>query len=127
MRSALSGKVPNEENAAAQFKLRYKEWNVSIQQPNPAVQASRSALCALVAISSNPTRHQDFLCRLGRSNSMYILKLIGLTIVNLVRGVWSVPQGFLRAAQERRQQTTRERSEAERLDRIRQPWKYLGR
>jgi hypothetical protein len=63
----------------------------------------------------------------GDSDFMYILKLISLTIVNLIRAIWGVPQAFLRAAQERRQQTTRERSEAERLDRIRQPWKYVGR
>ena len=63
----------------------------------------------------------------GESNFMHILKLIGLTIVNLFRAVWTAPQFFLRAAQERRRQATRDQSEAERLDRIRQPWRYLGR
>lgn len=58
---------------------------------------------------------------------MRILKLIGLTFVNLLREVWRVPQGIASAAEERRLQTKWDRSEAERLDRIRNPSKYLGR
>jgi hypothetical protein len=58
---------------------------------------------------------------------MYYLKLIGLTIVNLLRGVWRVPQTIASAALERRRQATRDLSEVERLDRIRKPWKYHGR
>jgi hypothetical protein len=63
----------------------------------------------------------------SESDFMYILKLISLTIVNLLREAWRVPRAMASAAQERRLQTSRGRSEAERLDRIRQPWKYLGK
>ena len=58
---------------------------------------------------------------------MYIIKLIGLTIVNLFREAWRVPQAMARGAKERQRQNRRDVSEAERLDRIRQPWKYQGR
>ncbi|SPE50838.1 exported hypothetical protein [Verrucomicrobia bacterium] len=54
---------------------------------------------------------------------MYILKLIGLTILNLFRGTQAVAS----AAKEKRRQAGGDVSEVERLDRIRQPWKYRGR
>jgi hypothetical protein len=58
---------------------------------------------------------------------MYRLKLIGLTVLNFLREVWRAPQAIADAARERRRQTRRDTSEIERLDRIRNPWKYLGR
>ncbi len=61
------------------------------------------------------------------TNFMHILKLICLTIVNLVRQAWLLPQAVALTRQQRRRQLTRHQSEAERLDRIRNPSKYLGR
>jgi len=58
---------------------------------------------------------------------MYIFKLIGLTIVNVFREAWRVPHTIARRAKERRLQNRRGVAEAERLDRIRQPWKYVGK
>jgi len=61
------------------------------------------------------------------TNFMYTLKLICLTIVNLVKQAWLLPQTIALALQQRRQQLARQQSEAERLDRIRNPSKYAGR
>ena len=58
---------------------------------------------------------------------MYRLKLIGLTIANLVRQAWLLPQTIALAIQQRRRQTTWTEFETERLDRLRNPSKYLGR
>jgi hypothetical protein len=58
---------------------------------------------------------------------MYTIKLICLTIVNLVKQAWLLPQTVALALQQRRQQLTRHQHEAERLDRIRNPSKYAGR
>jgi hypothetical protein len=58
---------------------------------------------------------------------MNILKLIGLTIFNLARQVWLLPQTVTLALQQRREQLTRHEVETERLDRLRHPSKYLGR
>jgi hypothetical protein len=58
---------------------------------------------------------------------MYVFKLIGLTLVNLVKQVWLLPRTIALALQQRRQQLARQVSEAERLDRIRNPSKYAGR
>ena len=58
---------------------------------------------------------------------MYILKLICLTIVNLLKQAWLLPQTVAIALQQRRAQLTRHELEAERLDRIRNPSKYAGR
>jgi hypothetical protein len=58
---------------------------------------------------------------------MYIFKLIGLTCVNLLQEARRLPRGILEAIRERRLQAKRVQFEAERLDRIRQPWKYEGR
>lgn len=64
-----------------------------------------------------------------RSNAkdMYLLKVICLTMVNLVKQAWLLPKTIMLALEHRRQQTTRDEFETERLDRIRNPSKYAGR
>ena len=61
------------------------------------------------------------------TNFMYILKLICLTIVDLVKQAWLLPQTVALALQQRRRQLARQQFETERLDRIRNPSKYAGR
>jgi len=58
---------------------------------------------------------------------MHILKLICLTIIQLAKQVWLLPQAVTNAVQQRRRQTVLNELEAERLDRIRNPDKYLGK
>jgi len=58
---------------------------------------------------------------------MNTLKLICLTFTQLVRQVWFFPQSVTNALKQRRQQAVRNDLEAERLDRIRNPSKYLGK
>lgn len=58
---------------------------------------------------------------------MHILKLIGLTIIQLVKQAWLFPQSVGIAVRHRRQQVVLNELEAERLDRIRNPSKYLGK
>ena len=58
---------------------------------------------------------------------MYILKLIGLTIVQLVKQVWLLPQSITGAVEQRRRRVVLVEREIERLDRIRNPSKYLGK
>ena len=58
---------------------------------------------------------------------MYTLKLIGLTIANLVKQAWLLPQTVALALQQRQRKLARQLSETERLDRIRNPSKYAGR
>ena len=60
-------------------------------------------------------------------NFMYTLKLICLTIVNLVKQAWLLPQTVPLALQQRRRKLARQQFETERLDRIRNPAKYAGR
>jgi hypothetical protein len=69
----------------------------------------------------NPLAHA------GETNFMFILKLICLTIFNLVKQAWLLPQTIALALQQRRRQITRHQFETERLDRIRNPSKYAGR
>jgi hypothetical protein len=57
---------------------------------------------------------------------MYTLKLICLTIVNLAKQAWVLPQTVTLALQQRRLKLARQQSETERLDRIRNPSKYRG-
>jgi hypothetical protein len=59
--------------------------------------------------------------------NMNLLKLICLTIVQLIKQVWLLPQTIVNAVKQRRQQVVRNGLEAERLDRIRNPSKYLGK
>jgi hypothetical protein len=58
---------------------------------------------------------------------MNIPKLISLTLIQLVKQVWCLPQSVAQAAQRRRRLAVRNELEAERLDRIRNPSKYLGK
>jgi hypothetical protein len=60
-------------------------------------------------------------------NFMYLLKLIYLTTIQLVKQVWFLPQSFANAVEQRRRLVVRNELEAERLDRIRNPLKYLGK
>ena len=58
---------------------------------------------------------------------MNILKLIGLTFIQLCRQVWLLPQTISDAIKHRQQQTIVNELETERLDRIRNPEKYRGK
>ena len=55
------------------------------------------------------------------------LKLIGLIVVQLFKQIWFLPRSIARGARQQRQSITRNKLEAERLDRIRNPDKYLGK
>ncbi|MGA3284388.1 MAG: hypothetical protein ABSD57_08020 [Verrucomicrobiota bacterium] len=58
---------------------------------------------------------------------MYILKLICLTIIQLVKQAWLLPQSVVNAVHQRQRRIVLNELEAERLDRIRNPSKYLGK
>jgi hypothetical protein len=58
---------------------------------------------------------------------MQQLKAIGQAIVSLIRQVWCLPHSIAIAAKERQRQIILDDLEAERLDRLRNPWKYLGK
>jgi hypothetical protein len=58
---------------------------------------------------------------------MNTLKLICLTIIQLVKQAWLLPQSVANAVKQRRLLVVRNELEAERLDRIRNPSKYLGK
>jgi len=58
---------------------------------------------------------------------MHTLKLICLTIIQLVKQAWLLPQSVVNAVKQRRRQIVLNELEAERLDRIRNPSKYLGK
>ena len=62
-----------------------------------------------------------------KTDFMYAFKLIYLTIVEWVKQAWLLPQTIALALQQRRRQLTRQQFETERLDRICNPSKYLGR
>ena len=58
---------------------------------------------------------------------MNLLKLICLTIFQVIKQAWSLPRAIASNVKQRRQQTVVNEHEAERLDRIRNPSKYLGK
>ena len=58
---------------------------------------------------------------------MHTLKLICLRIVRLVKQASLLPQSFADAAKQRERQVVLDELECERLDRIRNPSKYLGK
>jgi hypothetical protein len=58
---------------------------------------------------------------------MNILKLIGLNVMQLVKEAWLLPKTISEALKQRQQRIIMGQHEAERLDRIRNPSKYLGK
>jgi len=58
---------------------------------------------------------------------MRILRLIGLTIAQIAKQVWGLPRSFAAGKKLRQQRAALDAAEAERLDRIRCPSKYLGK
>jgi hypothetical protein len=58
---------------------------------------------------------------------MNTLRLICLAFIQRVRQAWFFPQAVANVFEQRRQQAVRNELEAERLDRIRNPSKYLGK
>jgi hypothetical protein len=58
---------------------------------------------------------------------MHILKLIYQTTVGLFKQAWLLPHSVAVGLKQRRRQYALNLLEAERLDRIRNPSKYLGR
>jgi hypothetical protein len=58
---------------------------------------------------------------------MNALKLIYLTIVQLVKQVCLIPESIAKAVKRRQRQAVLDKNEAERLDRICNPLKYRGR
>jgi len=58
---------------------------------------------------------------------MNLLKLIGLTLIHLIRQVWELPRTISDGIKLRQQRRVSDEFEAERLDRIRNPSKYLGK
>ena len=58
---------------------------------------------------------------------MHILKHIYQATLSLVKQAWLLPEWVATAVKEQRQQIALKRFQAERLDRIRNPSKYLGK
>ena len=58
---------------------------------------------------------------------MHLLKLICQTAVGFFKQVWRFPSSVAVALKEKRRQFALNALEAERLDRIRNPLKYLGK
>lgn len=58
---------------------------------------------------------------------LQILKLVCLITASLIRQAFYLPKEFAIALKQRRRRTTLDEHEAERLDRIRNPSKYLGK
>jgi hypothetical protein len=58
---------------------------------------------------------------------MTYLKQIGLALVDLLKQIVCLPQLVVDAVKQRKLRAIAERREAERLDRIRNPSKYLGK
>ncbi len=55
------------------------------------------------------------------------LKLMRQAINQLIKQAWLLLRSVAIAVKQRRRQTVLNELEAERLDRIRNPWKYLGK
>jgi len=58
---------------------------------------------------------------------MHTLKHVYQSILSLVKQAWLLPQTVSNAVQQKRRQIVLNEHEVERLDRIRNPSKYLGK
>ena len=58
---------------------------------------------------------------------MHVFKIIFLTIVELAKQVWAFPASVAANFRKRRRVANVNQAEAERLDRLRHPSKYVGK
>jgi hypothetical protein len=58
---------------------------------------------------------------------MHTLKLLRRALIHMIKQAWSLPQSVSMAVKQRRRRSFLVELEAERLDRIRNPSKYLGK
>jgi hypothetical protein len=58
---------------------------------------------------------------------MKTFKIICLTIIELLKQLWHMPQTLKQVAEQKQRQIVANKHNAERLDRIRNPSKYLGK
>jgi hypothetical protein len=58
---------------------------------------------------------------------MNTIKQIWLTLVQLVKQLWAIPKSWANYGKNRRLYALRIKEENERIDRIRHPYKYLGK
>jgi hypothetical protein len=58
---------------------------------------------------------------------MHTLKLLRRALIQMVKQAWSLPQAVSMAVKQRRRRSFLVELEDERLDRIRNPSKYLGK
>jgi len=63
----------------------------------------------------------------SQKTTVKMLRLIGLTFVQLGKQAWSLPQSISHAVKQRQERTIMRGLETERLDRIRNPSKYRGK
>ena len=109
---------PTSQRENSLFGVQVKGPPISIPKPTGAPPA----------LYSSPTGHDESpRPHAGKTNFMYVLKLICLTIANLVKQAWLLPRTIGLAHQQRLRELTRHQFETERLDRIRNPSKYAGR
>jgi hypothetical protein len=71
--------------------------------------------------------HRALYRELKTRTCMNTLKFIFLAIVQFAKQIWLLPRSIAMAARQKRQWIARNKLEAERLDRIRNPEKYLGK
>ena len=83
--------------------------------------------CELSAQAISPCRRTTVHPATMGYHLMHALKLIYLALLQLVKQAWLLPQSITSAIRYRRQQIAWDEHEAERLDRIRNPSKYLGK
>ena len=58
---------------------------------------------------------------------MNTLKYLCLAVAQFAKQIWLMPQSIAAAVKQKRQDMARDKLDAERLDRIRNPEKYLGK
>ena len=58
---------------------------------------------------------------------MHTLKLMRQAIIQMIKQAWLLPQSVAIAVKQRRRRTVLNELEAERLDRLRNPSRYLGK
>ena len=84
-----------------------------------------SARCRAGSCSGKSTTAPEILR--PESGFKHVLKTICQAIVTLVKQAWLLPQCVQTAIRQKRRQLVLSKLEAERLDRIRNPSKYLGK
>src|SRR3989442_12558540 len=114
---------PETTRSKPRCSRQHRIWNTSSRPANSGAWNGAKANCNSAPFPAGGPMFRPVAGLEGQDS----LKLMRQAIIQLIKQAWLLLRSVAIAVKQRRRQTVLNELEAERLDRIRNPWKYLGK